>query len=208
MPPSARAQVFPADDPAALERALEVLRAGGLVAFPTDTVYGLGALAFDVEAVASLYLAKGRGAEKAIPVLLGEAGEIERVALPSEMARRLAQAFWPGPLTLVVVKRPELPEAVSSIGTVGVRVPDHPAALRLLRASGPLAVTSANRSGGPSPRTADEVRAELDDRIPLILDGGTSPGGRPSTVVDCTGGAPVVLRKGPVTLEQLQGALG
>jgi L-threonylcarbamoyladenylate synthase len=187
--------------------ALAVLRAGGLVAFPTDTVYGLGALAFDGHAVAGLYQAKRRDAEKAIPILLGDAGALEEIGSPSVMARRLAEAFWPGPLTLVVAKRPEVPDAIGMAGTVGVRVPDHPVAIRLLQAAGPLATTSANRSGSTNPRTADEVRAELEGKIDLIVDGGTCPGGRPSTVVDCTGGEPVVLREGPVTLEQIRAEL-
>jgi L-threonylcarbamoyladenylate synthase len=123
------------------------------------------------------------------------------------MARRLAEKFWPGPLTLVVVKRPELPSVVAPADTVGVRVPDHPVALHLLRAAGPLAVTSANRSGSPSPRTADEVRAELGGRIELILDGGECPGGRSSTVVDCTRESPLILREGPITLGQIEAAL-
>lgn len=208
MPRRVRTQVIEADDPSALVAALEVLRAGGLVAFPTDTVYGLGALAFEGQAVARLYMAKKRGIEKAIPVLLGEASALETVGSASAMARRLAEAFWPGPLTLVVLKRPEVPDAVGLAGTVGVRVPNHPVALRLLEAAGPLATTSANRSGSSSPRTADEVRAELDDRIDLVLDGGECPGGRPSTVVDCTGSEPVVLREGPVSMGQIQAALG
>ena len=208
MPRRVRTQVIEADDPSALVAALEVLRAGGLVAFPTDTVYGLGALAFEGQAVARLYLAKERGIEKAIPVLLGEASALETVGSSSAMARRLAEAFWPGPLTLVVLKRPEVPDAVGLAGTVGVRVPNHPVALRLLEAAGPLATSSANRSGSSSPCTADEVRAELDDRIDLVLDGGECPGGRPSTVVDCTGSEPVVLREGPVSMGQIQAALG
>jgi L-threonylcarbamoyladenylate synthase len=208
MPPSELPPILAADDPRALDRALEILHAGGLVAFPTDTVYGLGALAFEAEAVARLYLAKGRLVEKAIPILVGEAEGLDQVGEPSEMARRLARAFWPGPLTLVVAKRPEVPQVVSLTGTVGVRLPNHPAALRLLRRAGPLAVTSANRSGSDNPRSAGDVMAELGDRVQLILDGGTSPGGQPSTVVDCTGDTPLMLREGPLTLRQIQRALG
>ncbi len=208
MLPRKRPPILAADDPAALIQALEVLRRGGLVAFPTDTVYGLGALAFDGEAVARLYLAKGRLADKAIPILVGETEGLDRVGEPPAMARRLAQAFWPGPLTLVVPKRPEVPEVVSPTGTVGVRLPDHVAARRLLRAAGPLAVTSANRSGSANPCSAGDVMAELGERVQLILDGGRSPGGRPSTVVDCTGDAPLILREGPLTLRQIEGALG
>ncbi len=200
--------ILRADSPEALQRALEVLRAGGLVAFPTDTVYGLGALAFDNEAVRSIYIAKDRPLEKAIPVLLGEAGDLGLVASPvPEMARRLAARFWPGPLTLVVPKKPTLPEAVSATQTVGVRMPDHPAARILLGAAGPMAVTSANISGRENPSTADEVFAQLGGRIDLIMDGGRTPGGVPSTVVDCTSPVPGILRIGPLTLEDIRSAL-
>lgn len=207
MPRKVRPQVLEAEDPSALPRALAVLRVGGLVAFPTDTVYGLGALAFDGQAVAGLYEAKEREAEKAIPILLGDARALDEIGSASEMARRLAEAFWPGPLTLVVPKRPDVPDAVGRAGSVGVRVPNHPVALRLLQAAGPLATTSANRSGSTSPRTADQVRAELEGKIDLILNGGTCPGGRPSTVVDCTGEEPVILREGPITLRQIRAML-
>ena len=201
--------VLPAEAPGALERALEVLGGGGLIAFPTDTVYGLGARVDDAEAIARLFSAKGRSEQKAIPVLLGDAGDLERVArdLP-EAARVLAARFWPGPLTLVVPRRPELPGVLGPDPSIGVRVPDHPVACRLLRAAGPLAVTSANRAGGPNARTAAEVTAQLGGRIELVLDGGEAPGGRPSTVVDLAGGGLHILRAGPLTLESLRAALG
>jgi len=121
---------------------------------------------------------------------------------------QLATRFWPGPLTLVVPKHPDLPEAVSASQTVGVRVPDHPAARVLLRAAGPLAVTSANRSGEASPVTAKEVMEQLGGRIPLIIDGGRTPGGIPSTVVNCLGIEPVILREGPLTAGQVRQAAG
>jgi L-threonylcarbamoyladenylate synthase len=194
--------------PDAVESALEILSAGGLVAFPTDTVYGIGALAFDQSAVQSIYAAKDRSGEKAIPVLLGDAADLDKVALSlPDMARRLANHFWPGPLTLIVLKQPDLPAAVSPTETVGVRVPDHPVARALLRAAGPLAVTSANLSGQPSPCTAAEVFQQLQGRINLIIDGGSTPGGVPSTVLDCTKPEPVVLRMGPVKLQAIRAAL-
>ncbi len=181
-------RILPTSDPSAIAQALEALRAGGLVAFPTDTVYGLGALAFDAAAIKRIYQAKERPREKAIPILLGEARDLSHVAATmSEAAQRLAARFWPGPLTLVVPKHPSLPPVLSPQPTVGVRVPDHPFARALLRAAGPMAVTSANLSGHPSPRTAEEVREQLEGRIALILDGGTTPGGVPSTVVNCVG---------------------
>lgn len=194
--------------PEAIAQALEVLRAGGLVAFPTDTVYGVGALAFDQRAIESIYKAKDRPMEKAIPVLIGDSGDLEKVAIdiPSR-ARQLAAHFWPGPLTILVPKRSDLPEAVSATSTVGVRVPDHAVALTLLRAAGPLAVTSANISGAQSPVTAQEVYEQLGGRIALIIDGGRTPGGVPSTLVDCTTPDLQVLREGPISLEELQAVL-
>ncbi len=201
-------QVLKADEHGAIDRALEVLKSGGLVAFPTDTVYGVGALAFDDTAVRSIYVAKGRDPEKAIPVLLGEAAALRLITddVPP-MARRLAQVFWPGAITLVVQKNARVPESVSSSATVGVRVPDHAVARRLLDAAGPMAVTSANASGRASPSTAGEVMAQLQGRVPLILDGGQTPGGIPSTLVDCTGSTPVVLRAGPISMQEILDAL-
>lgn len=203
-----RTEILPASSPDAIARALEVLRSGGLVAFPTDTVYGVGALAFDGWAVESIYAAKDRPVEKAIPVLIGDPDDLEKVGLdipPS--ARRLASRFWPGPLTILVPKRTELPEAVSATSTVGVRVPDHEVARALLRAAGPMAVTSANISGAQSPTMAHEVQEQLGGRIALILDGGPTPGGIPSTLVDCTTPELRVLREGPISVEELQTAL-
>ena len=191
-----------------LARALAVLNAGGLVAFPTDTVYGVGALAFDGRAIQSIYAAKDRPAEKAIPVLIGGLDDLAKVAIdiPQE-ALKLASRFWPGPLTILVPKRADLPEAVSATTTVGVRVPDHEVARALLRAAGPMAVTSANISGGQSPVTAEQVFEQLAGRIPLIIDGGRTPGGLPSTLVDCTAPELKILREGPITLEELRAAL-
>jgi L-threonylcarbamoyladenylate synthase len=198
-------KLISAQDPQAIPLALDILRAGGLVAFPTDTVYGVGSLAFDQEAIESIYIAKDRPLEKAIPILIGDVDALEQVAVDiPALARRLASRFWPGPLTIILPKRGELPAAVSATSTVGVRVPDHPVARALLRAAGPMAVTSANISGQESPRTAGEVMAQLGGRIPLVLDGGESPGGVSSTVVDVTRGEPVILRAGPVTLEQIK----
>lgn len=197
--------ILPANDDSTLPRALEILKHGGLVAFPTDTVYGVGALAFDAAAVESIYAAKDRPAEKAIPILIGGPEDLDKVAADvPPIAAKLAARFWPGPLTLIVPKNPRLPAVVSSTPTVGVRVPDHPAARALLRTTGPMAVTSANISGEASPRNAEEVNRQLNGRIPLILDGGETPGGVPSTVVNCLGTEPVILREGPVTMKDIQ----
>ena len=201
-------RLLPSTDPQALRLALETLLGGGLVAFPTDTVYGLGALVQIPESIQALYTVKGREAAKAIPLLLSSPDEMDRVALAvSPMARCLAERFWPGPLTLVVPKHPSLPAELSSQATIGVRMPDHPLALALLRVTGPLAVTSANRSGEASAVTAREVVGQLGGRIGLVLDGGQTPGGVSSTVVDCSGHTPVILRQGPISLEELQQAL-
>jgi L-threonylcarbamoyladenylate synthase len=202
-------EVISAEHKEALQIALVILHKGGLVAFPTDTVYGLGALAFNGAAVESIYLAKDRPIEKAIPVLIWDVIDLEKVSddIPDD-ARALASRFWPGPLTVIVPKRRTLPEAVSATSTVGVRVPDHSVARELLRAAGPIAVTSANISGQPSPATAQEVFDQLKGRIELIIDGGRTPGGIPSTLVDCTGSEIKVLREGPISLEQILATLG
>jgi L-threonylcarbamoyladenylate synthase len=181
-----------------------VLRQGGLVAFPTDTVYGVGALVGDAQAIAQLYVVKGRGGEKAIPVLLSDPGELDQIAAEvNDAAQRLAARFWPGPLTLVLPKQASLPEELSAQPSVGVRMPNHPVALALMRLTGPLAVTSANISGAASPVSAQEVLEQLGGRIPLILDGGRTPGGISSTVVDCTSGEPRLLRLGPISLQEI-----
>jgi L-threonylcarbamoyladenylate synthase len=196
--------ILPANDPHAMPRAIEVLQSGGLVAFPTDTVYGVGALAFDQTAVKSIFIAKDRPVEKAIPILIGDLEQLAKVAnVIPEIALKLAAHFWPGPLTLVIPKHPELSETVSGGPTVGVRIPNHPVARALLNLAGPMAVTSANISGQPSPITAKEVLAQLGGRIALILDGGITPGGVPSTVVDCAGGEPKILRDGPIPKSEI-----
>jgi L-threonylcarbamoyladenylate synthase len=183
------------------------LNAGGLVAFPTDTVYGVGALAFDGKAVESIYAAKDRPIEKAIPVLIGDESDLEKVGMNiPDIAHKFASRFWPGPLTVLVPKKPSLPESVSATETVGVRIPDHAVARALLRATGPMAVTSANISGQASPSTAEEVFSQLNGRIPLIIDGGKTPGGIPSTLVDCSGEEIKILRQGPITLDDLLSA--
>ncbi len=205
--PSIETWIFSSQEAQALERAEELLRAGWLVAFPTDTVYGLGAMLFNAQAIEQLYIVKGRDAAKAIAVLVGDEAGLAQVAREmSGVAARLARRFWPGPLTLVVAAHPALPVNLSPLPTVGVRMPDHPVALALLRRTGPLAVTSANLSGEPSATTAEDVYAQLKGRIPFILDGGQTPGGLPSTVVDCTGSELVILRPGPISWQQLVSA--
>ncbi len=200
-----KTEIIPANE---IQIALEILKDGGIIAFPTDTVYGLGALAFDNAAIESIYNAKERPIEKAIPILIADVDDLQTVAadIPN-MARIFASRFWPGPLTCIVPKKRTLPLAVSATSTAAVRIPDHPDARALLRAAGPMAVTSANISGQPSPSTAQEVYDQLKGRIPLILDGGKTPGGVPSTLVDCTGEKPIILREGPITLDELLAVL-
>jgi L-threonylcarbamoyladenylate synthase len=192
---------------AEIARAAALLRGGELVAFPTDTVYGVGAVVWDVAAVEKLYIAKLRALDKAIPVLLADPADVALVACDlSAAARRLAERFWPGPLTLIVPRAAAVPDAVTAGGaTVAVRVPDHALARALIRtAAAPLATTSANLSSQPAAATAQEVTAQLAGRVALILDGGRCPGGVASTVVDVTGATPVILRPGPITLDQIK----
>jgi L-threonylcarbamoyladenylate synthase len=200
-----KTEIFPAHE---IQSALKILHSGGIIAFPTDTVYGLGALAFKHPAIESIYTAKNRPIEKAIPVLIADIDQLDDVAVDiPHMARIFAARFWPGPLTCIVPKKQTLPLAVSATSTVAVRIPDHPDTRALLRAAGPMAVTSANISGQASPSTAQEVYEQLNNRIPLILDGGKTKGGIPSTLVDCTGDEPVILREGPIKLAELLTAL-
>jgi len=200
-----KTEIIPA---AEIRTALEILQNGGIVAFPTDTVYGLGAVGFDNSAIESIYIAKDRPMEKAIPILIADHDDLERVAMNiPEMARIFTAHFWPGPLTCIVPKKATLPPAVSATATVAVRIPDHPDARSLLRAAGPMAVTSANISGQVSPTTAKEVYEQLKGRIPFILDGGKTPGGVPSSLVDCTGETPVILREGPIGMAELLAVL-
>jgi len=194
-------QILSAKAPEALARAAGILRAGGLVAFPTDTVYGLGALAADSNAVTALYAVKARPDEKSIPILIATLDQLPQVVLEiGETARRLMASFWPGPLTLVLAKSPTLSEAVSRTGTVAVRMPNHPLALSLIAAVGsPLAVTSANRSGEPSTSDPARVKQRLWGRIDAVLNGGLAPGGVPSTIVDCVAVPPRIVRHGPIS---------
>lgn len=196
--------ILAANSPNAITSALEVILAGGLVAFPTDTVYGVGCLAFHQQSIESIYVAKDRPVEKAIPVLIGDNDDLTKVAEEIPIfAMKLIARFWPGPLTILVPKKPTLPEAISATSTVGVRVPDHDVARAILRLAGPMAVTSANISGQESPRTAQQVWEQLGGRIPLILDGGETPGGIPSTLVDCTSNEIQILREGPISKAEL-----
>jgi L-threonylcarbamoyladenylate synthase len=203
-----KTEIIKADHPCAISHSIDVLQNGGLVAFPTDTVYGLAALPFKAENVERLFAAKGRSNTRAIAILIGDYTDLKRVTDRfDERSMRIAHRFWPGPLTLVVPKLPTLPEVLSPDGTIGLRMPDHPIALALLCEIGPLAVTSANLSGEDNPTTAEEVRRQLNKRVHLIVDGGKTSGGVPSTVLDCTSTSLTILRQGPITLESIKAAL-
>lgn len=189
----------------AIPRALEVLQAGGLIAFPTDTVYGLAAATFSPSAIDRIYEAKSRELTKAIAILVGEISQLDLLTPGlTDSARGLAERFWPGALTLVVNKHPRLPQNLSTYPTVGLRMPNHPFALALLQKVGPLATTSANLSGGSNASSAEDVLAQLEGRIELLLDGGLCPGGVPSTVVDCTQNPPVILRHGAISEDEIR----
>ncbi len=197
----------PIDTPDAIAFAVSLLRSGHVIAVPTDTVYGVASDGLNPDAIRRLYEVKERPADKPIPLLLADIDDVWHVirSFPAG-AHRLAQAFWPGPLTLILPARPELPGVLLAGGdTVGVRIPAHNDLRKLIRRLGrPLAATSANLSGHPPALTAQDVLEQLGGRIPLILDGGRTPGGRPSTVVDCTGDDPVILREGPISEEDVR----
>ncbi|MFZ1244693.1 MAG: L-threonylcarbamoyladenylate synthase, partial [Azonexus sp.] len=198
-------------------RAVALLRAGELVAFPTETVYGLGADAANPVAVAKIFAAKGRPADHPLIVHIAGHDAVDHWAeqVP-DVAWELMETFWPGPLTLILKKQAWVPDAVTGgQNTVGLRVPGHPVALDLLRAFAAvagehagIAAPSANRFGRISPTTADHVREELGDRVPLILDGGSCKVGIESTIVDCSRGEPVVLRPGHIAPTHLEAVLG
>ncbi|WP_328808180.1 L-threonylcarbamoyladenylate synthase [Nonomuraea antri] len=198
-------------DGAAIDRAAGVLSGGGLVAFPTETVYGLGANAADGSAVARVFQAKGRPPTHPLIVHLGDAQQLGDWAedVPAT-ARLLAERFWPGPLTLVLRRGRHVPlETTGGLETVAVRVPAHPVALALLAAfGGGIAAPSANRFGSVSPTTAAHVRAELGDAVDVVLDGGPCQVGVESTIIDATGETLSILRPGGVTREDLEAVLG
>ncbi|MCB1013851.1 MAG: threonylcarbamoyl-AMP synthase [Acidimicrobiales bacterium] len=191
----------------AVERAVVALRSGGAVVLPTDTVYGLAALPTVDGAVDRLYALKGRPADMPVAVLVADVEQVRALADLPDPARRLAGAFWPGPLTLVLPRRPGLDLPLGgAAATIGVRWPDHPLVARLATAVGPLATTSANRTGRPTPVTAGEAAASLTGDVAAVLDGGPCAG-TASTVVDVTGPEPVVLREGGLVEAQVRAAL-
>lgn len=193
-----------------IRAAVRILRSGGVVGMPTETVYGLAADALDPAAIERIFAVKGRPADNPLIVHLGTASQLDQVvATTTPLAEALAERFWPGPLTVVLDVGDAVPAITTGgLRTVAVRVPDHPVAAALLSAfGGPLAAPSANRSGRPSPTTAQHVVADLGDDLEVVLDGGRCPVGLESTVVDARGSEPVVLREGSITREDLEVAL-
>lgn len=198
-------------DPSLLAKAAAILRNGGLVAFPTETVYGLGANALDGRAVDRIFEVKGRPASSPLIVHVGSIEMARSLALEwTELADKLARAFWPGPLTLVVPKQPRIPDNVTAgLATVGLRQPDHPVAEALIREAGvPIAAPSANRFTGISPTTAEHVLKSLGDRVDLILDGGATRIGIESTVLSLAGDRPRLLRPGMLSREDIEAVAG
>ena len=191
-------------DPQAISIAAKIIEQGGLVVFPTDTIYGLAADPWSGQAIQDIYTAKGRPQEKAIPVLIGSLPQLSLIT-QGLSARMLALAtfFWPGPLTLVLPKKEGLPVELSQYATLAVRMPDNPFTLALLLQTGPLATTSANISGTSNPVNTRDVIRQLNGRVDLILDGGSTPGNYASTVVDCTNDDLIILREGPISYDDL-----
>ena len=197
--------ILPLDQAQSLSRAVEIVKSGGVIAFPTDTVYGVGVSAFNKEAIEKLYQVKGRSYQKAIPILVADKEELARITPPlDKTVKAIILRFWPGALTLILSILDDLPPNLSPTRTVGVRIPDFILTRELLRLTGPLAATSANISGGESALTAEEVAKNLGGMLDLILDGGKTPGGVPSTVLDCTQADLMILREGPITLDAIK----
>jgi L-threonylcarbamoyladenylate synthase len=203
-------KVLYSSEPGAIKRVAEELRQGRLVAFPTDTVYGVGTVAFDADAVDRLYKVKQRNPTKPIPILVTGKDQLQLVTREvNELAQKLIDKFWPGALTLILPRHPNLPDNICAGGdTVAVRQPGHVLTLALLEEVGaPLATTSANMSGRPSPLDAHEVLLNLNGRLDLILDAGPCPGGVDSTVVDTTGGVLRILRETAIPARVIREAL-
>ena len=204
-----KTQLLPATDET-LALAARLLAEGELVAFPTETVYGLGAHAMDAQAVLGIFSAKGRPADNPLIVHIHDRSQLDAICEVNDAAIRLMDAFWPGPLTIILPRKDAVPNAVTaSLDTVAVRMPAHPVALALLKACNlPVAAPSANRSGKPSPTSAKHVFDDMEGRIPLIIDGGESDVGLESTVISLAGEKPCILRPGGVTKAMLEEVLG
>jgi L-threonylcarbamoyladenylate synthase len=197
-------------DKSALQKAIDILKNGGVVAFPTDTVYGLGAAADNPAAIRRVFEIKQRPLNMALPLVLADSAQADTVAINiPEEARVLMAKFWPGALTLVLKKSARVPDILTAgSGTVAVRVPNHALSLALIGGAGvPLVGTSANVHGMPSPVTAEEVRAQLEGKVDYVIDGGRTPVGVESTIVDMTVSPPKILRHGAISREEIEKAL-
>ncbi len=196
-------------DSKSIARAVELLRSGGVVAFPTETLYGLGCSAANRNAVERIFRIKGRGEDKPLPLVVADERAAQALAILAPAARPLTARFWPGPLTLILKSRRDLPAGVAPEGKLAIRVSPHPVASALAKGlGGALVATSANKTGAPPPVTADEAAAALAHDPPdMILDGGPSPGGPPSTILDLTGPEPKLLRAGAIDPDELEDCL-
>lgn len=197
--------VMPINDPGAIPAAVKIVQEGGLIAFPTDTVYGVAADPFNAKALQKIYAAKQRPDEKALPALIGGLEQLgQLVGTVDHSVYKVALTFWPGALTLILPKRADVPEELSPYPTIGIRMPNLAFTLALLKQTGPLATTSANHSGASNPTTAEDVLDQLGGEIDLVLDGGPTAGSMASTVVDLTEPEIKILREGPISLAEIQ----
>ncbi len=194
----------------AVDAAASVLRNGKIAAFPTETVYGLGACMTDEKAVLKIYEVKGRVSEKPLSILISSAEDMKLIAeeIPAK-AQKLAETFWPGPMTIILKKKAEISDKITAgKETVGLRVPAHPVALEIVRRAGPLACPSANKSAGKEPKSAADVLADLDGKIDLLIDGGETEIQKPSTIIDLTVTPPKILRKGGLDISEIIKCIG
>jgi Sua5/YciO/YrdC/YwlC family protein len=190
-----------------IKQAVAILKNGGVVAYPTDTVYGLGACMTDIKAVDRIFQVKGRPKGMALPVLIADLKQIEEIVTEfTPAAKRLAEEFLPGALTIILPKSADVPDIITGGGkTIAFRIPNHPVPLALVKGLGkPIVGTSANLSGQPSALTADEVRKQIGDKIDMVIDGGKCPGGIESTVIDLSGEKPIIRRQGAIPIEKLR----
>jgi len=192
-----------------IREASKIVKNGGLVIYPTDTVYGLGCNPFNVRAVKRVFKVKGERKEKPLPILASDIKFIEKIAHINEKARKIAEKNWPGPLTLIVPKKPILPNIVTcGLSSVGVRIPNHTVAIQLINlCDGLLVGTSANKTGEKSPKTVQEAYKQLGEQVDMILDDGPTPLGQESSIIDLTSKKPKILREGPIKLEDILNAL-
>ena len=190
----------------ALPIAVEILKTGGLIVFPTDTVYGLACDLWNYDAIEKIFQAKGRDREKALPILIGGMEQLPMVAETTQInenTKKLMCHFWPGAMTVIVPKLETLPKNLSQLETVGIRMPNHPRLIEFLRSTGPLAVTSANRSGGKNPTSAEDAFLQLSEHVDLFLDGGSTNSSVPSTVIASSTDGFSILREGAISQEEI-----